>query len=65
LDLIDEDRDGFAGVMMDVIELLAKGEASSAAVLLVFGCESFPSGSTRVKFDDDGLVDGFDKEIKE
>ena len=50
---------------MDVIELLAKGEASSAAVLLVFGCESFPSGSTRVKFDDDGLVDGFDKEIKE
>ena len=51
--------------MMDVVELLAKGEASGAAVLLIFGCESFPSSSTGVEFNDDGLVDGFDKEIKE
>ena len=50
---------------MDVVKLLAKGEVSGTAVLLVFGCESFPSGSTGVKLDDDGLVDGFNKKIKE
>ena len=65
LDLINEDRDGLAGIMMDVVELLVKGKTSSTAVLLVFSFESFPSGSTGVKLDDDGLVDGFNKEIKE
>jgi hypothetical protein len=65
LDLINEDRDRLAGIVMDVIELLVKGEASSAAVLFVFSCERFPSGSTGVEFNDDGLVDGFNKKIKE
>ena len=46
LDLINEDRDGLAGIMMDVVELLAKGKTSSTAVLLVFGFESFLSSST-------------------
>ena len=65
LNLVNKDRDGSAGIVMDVVELLVKGEMSSTAVLLVFGCESFPSSSTGVKLDDDGLVDRFDKEIKE
>ena len=65
LDLVNEDRDRFARIMMDVVELLAKGKASGAAILFIFGLESFPSGSTRIGIDDDGLVDGLDEEIKE
>ena len=65
LDSVDEDGDWTGWIMVDGVELVAKGEPCSGSVLLILTLKCIPGSETGRQLSDDGTIVGANESIEQ